>query len=232
VWKRTVKGKILHFHLAGINNQNFIMRDEETGSFWQQVSGAAIAGAMKGAQLELVPFEELSFALWKQENPGGLVLEPDTKFARDYAPKNWEDEIDRLKTPELSTGNIPARELMVGISLNGAARAYPFSRVRKESPIMDSVGSEPVLIALGPDNQSVRVFRAELPGTHEKTEFFRASDAQHWELLDSASSSHWNFEGCAISGPQTGNCLDRVTYLKDFWFDWHNYHPHTTAYLH
>jgi hypothetical protein len=33
VWETTVNGRVLHFHLAGINNQNFIMRDEETGSW-------------------------------------------------------------------------------------------------------------------------------------------------------------------------------------------------------
>ena len=28
------------FVSPGINNQNFIMRDEQTGSWWQQVTGA------------------------------------------------------------------------------------------------------------------------------------------------------------------------------------------------
>jgi hypothetical protein len=32
VWTRQVDGITLTFRLAGINNQNFIMRDEETGS--------------------------------------------------------------------------------------------------------------------------------------------------------------------------------------------------------
>ena len=31
MWGRTVNGLTLTFHLAGINNQNFLMRDEETG---------------------------------------------------------------------------------------------------------------------------------------------------------------------------------------------------------
>ena len=32
-------GRELHFRLGGVNNQNFLMYDEETGSWWQQVSG-------------------------------------------------------------------------------------------------------------------------------------------------------------------------------------------------
>jgi len=34
-----VDGLKLTFHLAGINSQNFLMRDEETGTYWQQISG-------------------------------------------------------------------------------------------------------------------------------------------------------------------------------------------------
>ena len=49
-------GLRLTFHLAGINNQNFLMRDEETGTYWQQISGRAIAGPLQGKQLTLVPF--------------------------------------------------------------------------------------------------------------------------------------------------------------------------------
>ena len=51
-----------------------------------------------------------------------------------------------------------------------------------------------------------------------------------WILLDSTTASEWNFQGCAISGPSQGKCLDRIPALKDYWFDWRNYHPDTTIY--
>ena len=53
-----------------------------------------------------------------------------------------------------------------------------------------------------------------------------------WALLDTFTASQWNFQGCAISGPAQGKCLDRVSALKDYWFDWRNYHPETTVYKH
>jgi hypothetical protein len=51
-------------------------------------------------------------------------------------------------------------------------------------------------------------------------------------LLDTTTASEWNFQGCAVSGPAQGKCLDRVPALKDYWFDWRNYHPDTTIYKH
>ena len=79
MWEAKVDGRPLRFHLAGINNQNFIMRDEETGSWWQQVSGEAIQGPMKGKRLNAVFWDELSFATWKRERPNGRVLLPDDR---------------------------------------------------------------------------------------------------------------------------------------------------------
>ena len=84
MWETEVDGQPLKFHLAGINNQNFIMRDETTSSWWQQVSGAAIHGPLKGKQLKQVFVDEISFAVWKREHPNGRVLRPDEKFKAKY----------------------------------------------------------------------------------------------------------------------------------------------------
>ena len=77
VWQSVVNGQTLKFRLSGINNQNFIMSDEESGSWWQQISGQAIQGPMKGASLVPVDADELTFGTWKRENPNGRVLRPE-----------------------------------------------------------------------------------------------------------------------------------------------------------
>jgi len=238
---------VLAFHLAGINNQNFIMRDEQTGSFWQQVTGTAISGPLKGAKLELVPSDELSFALWKSESPSGLVLAPDARFAADYETSDWEKHIGKLPvSSKLTFDAIPPRETVIGINVNGEARAYPVVKIIQQSPLEDSVGALPVLLAVGPDHLSVRAFIRRIPPGDQPAEFFSppvsetaavagsepSSPQNTWKLLDSSTGSEWNFQGCAFSGPAQGKCLEPVTFLKDFWFDWHHYHPDTTVYNH
>src|ERR1019366_2040215 len=89
-WTREIDGRVLTFHLAGINNQNFLMRDEETGSFWQQISGAAVSGPLKGRQLTLVHTDELTLATWKSEQPRGTVLDDVPKYRSDYAKRDWD----------------------------------------------------------------------------------------------------------------------------------------------
>ena len=63
-------GRRLTFHLAGINNQNFIMRDEQTGSWWQQVSGEGNPGAAQRQRLTLVPHDELTSPPGRASSPG------------------------------------------------------------------------------------------------------------------------------------------------------------------
>ena len=209
------------------------MRDEQTGTYWQQVTGAAIAGPLRGAHLELVLMDELSFGLWRQESPAGSVLAPVANYARYYEKKDWENEIAKARTVvDVSRTGLAAREIVIGISLAGNDRAYPLEKILQQSPIQDRMGSVPVLILAGPDGKSVRAFVSRIPPQSAATEFFRtsATTGQNDTLMDSASGSRWNFQGCATSGPAQGNCLESIPYLKDYWFDWHTYHPATTVY--
>ena len=288
-----MNGKVLHFYLAGINNQNFLMRDKETGTWWQQITGKAIYGPLKGASLELVPCDELTFGEWKSEVSDGKVLAEVPKYVKEYE-SNWEPEIAKLPVVISFPGTeLKSRDVVVGLEIDGPGRAYPWETMLKQSPIMDHVNGMPVLVAVGPDKKSFRVFVARVDG--RDTEFFLKSDSpadapstptaskpasvsetkttaekdpkpvaleqmkpandskpapppaassdakstasstpapapKRWILIDATTASEWNFQGCAISGPAQGKCLDRINALKDFWFDWRNYHPQTTIY--
>jgi len=231
VWTREVDGQRLTFHLAGINNQNFIMRDEETGTYWQQISGLAISGPLKGRQLTLVPSDELNFSTWKSEQPAGTLLTDVPKYVSGYAKPDWDVRMQRMPTViQFAEHGMQARDLMLGIQAFGASRAFLYDRVLKEKLVKDHVGAEPVLLVVGEDNQSVRVFCDRIPGVDTAPDFYRLSPPKPGALLmDSSSGSEWNFQGCAVSGKEQGVCLERVQALKDYWFDWRNYNPQTTV---
>ncbi len=230
MWTRTVNGRALHFYLAGINNQNFLMRDEETGTWWQQITGKAIYGPMRGAALELVPSDELTFGEWKSEITAGKVLAPVAKYTKEY-DNNWEPEVAKLPVVISFPGTeLKSRDVVVGLTVAGSARAYPWDTLAKQSPVLDRVNDTPLLLAVGPDGKSFRVFLNRVDGKDD--EFFLKSDTKDWTLLDTMTHSEWNFQGCATSGSALGKCLDRLPALKDYWFDWRNYHPDTSIYKH
>ena len=244
MWKRTAEGRTLTFHLAGINNQNFLMRDDETGSYWQQITGRAIAGPLAGQQLELVPSDELTFALWKSEEPAGFVLKPVAQFAGDYEQKNWDVRMAKVRTViDFPGSGLKSRDLVLGIRAFGASRAFPVDLVKKELLVEDRVGSKQVLLLVGPDGESIRVFQAEVKASEPAPDFYRTgktpekkfdpasiSAAAHAPVMMDSLGNSWNFQGCALAGPLAGTCLKPVSAIKDYWFDWRSYNPQTTIY--
>ena len=258
------------------------MRDKETGSWWQQITGKAIYGPLQGASLELVLSDELTFGEWKSEAPDGKVLAEVPRYVKEY-DSNWEPEVAKLPVVISFPGTeLKSRDVVVGLEFDGTSRAYPWDALVKQSPVVDRVHGMPLLAAVGADGKSFRVFVSRIDG--KDAEFFlkgeaeadsssgklgppasgkpaeptppaittsstaadakssvaktaeakpsAASPPKPWLLLDTLTASEWNFQGCAVSGPSTGKCLDRVPALKDYWFDWRNYHPDTTIYKH
>jgi hypothetical protein len=232
VWETTVDGRVLHFRLAGINNQNFIMRDDETGTWWQQVSGKAIQGPLKGKQLKGVFHDEISFSIWKREQPQGRVLKPDERIlaSNQYAKSDWETSVGAMRVVDGTDVDqrLAPRTLVVGVSAGGKSVAYPLTALQKQTPIIDTVGSVPIVIVLGDDKRSVRAFERTVDG--RRLEFFQKTENNEFQLIDAETGSTWNFEGKATSGPLSGRELKKVFVLEDYWFDWRIYHPDTTIY--
>ena len=205
------------------------MRDEETGTWWQQVSGKAIHGPLQGHQLKQVFHDEVSFAIWKRESPQGRVLKPveSVAAANEYETADWETRVGRMRAvPETDIDKrLAPRTLVLGIAAGGKAVAYPLSALQRQSPIMDTVGSVPIMIVLGSDKRSARGFERTVDG--RRLEFFQQPNLN---LIDAETGSTWNFEGKAIAGPLAGHQLKKIFILEDFWFDWRIYHHDTTIY--
>ena len=114
-------------------------------------------------------------------------------------------------------------------------RASPYTAVLKDKMIEDRIGSEPIILVVGGDNRSVRVFRRRIRSISDVPDFYRIDhDANRKEtaalFMDALTGSEWNFQGCAIAEKLKGVCLDHIDVIQDYWFDWRNYNPETTVY--
>jgi uncharacterized protein DUF3179 len=229
VWRAEIDGRRLRFHLAGINNQNFIMQDEETGSWWQQVTGEAIQGPLKGKRLDLVFHDEIPFGQWKREHPGTRVLRPDRVAGR-LESADWEEGVARLPVvvARMKGDPMAPRDLVAGVRLGGAARAYPFTALKQQSPVLDTVGSVPIVLIVGEEGRSVRAFERRVDG--RELQIFKRPGSSPPVFVDAETGSTWSAAGEAVSGPLQGKKLPKVYVLKDYWFDWRAYNPGTTVY--
>jgi hypothetical protein len=228
VWSRVMDGRTLHFRLAGINNGNALLRDEETSSIWQQSTGEAIFGPLKGRQLELVPSDELTFALWRKEQPQGQVLKPDVPYEPEYDPKDWERHVAATRTVvDTSRTGIGPHQLMIGVTVDGQSKAYPIEAILAAKLIQDRVEGSPVVLVVGADGASIRAFDATMEDGAMLT--FAGGEGEV-VMRDAQTGSAWNFQGCAVEGKYSGRCLKQIEAHKDYWFDWMNHHPRSVVF--
>jgi hypothetical protein len=235
VWKRTVDGRLLTFRLIGINNQNFLMEDLETRSWWQQVNGTAINGPLKGRHLDPVLHDEITYGLWRREHPAGRVFALVTED--DQIRLEWESRTAKAPTvvpipvsaPISPSGDkLEPRTLIIGVTVEGQSKAYPQTLLRKTRAVMDRIGSTPVAVLMGADDNSARIFDRRLDG--RELELLIRPGSSPAVFVDTETGSEWDISGTARRGPAAGQTLRRLPQLTDYWFDWHNYHPDTLVY--
>jgi hypothetical protein len=234
VWRRTLDGVVLSFRLIGINNQNMLMEDLESRSWWQQSSGEAIAGPLKGRRLTPVEHDEVTFALWVREHPDTRVLarvDPELDIR-----KGWEDRMLDVPTvvPAPAGDPLHRRALVVGIVAGGQAKAYPRDHLTprdRRGPgkppmtyaVMDRVDGVPVAVLVGGDGISIRVFDRRVDG--QAIELVARPGSSPARFVDAGTGSEWDLSGTAIAGPLAGRRLPRIPSISEFWFDWLARHP-------
>lgn len=124
--------------------------------------------------------------------------------------------------------SLEPRTLVVGVTVNGASKAYPFDAVLKQSPIIDDLGGSPIFLVVADDKRSVRAFDRTVDG--RELEFFVNPGTSSLVLVDKETGSEWDFTGKAFSGPLSGRQLKKIAILNDYWFDWKTYNPNTIVY--
>lgn len=58
------------------NNENLVMFDQATGSYWSQLLGQAICGPLTGTRLELIPSTVTTWSVWRSAHEETMVLLP------------------------------------------------------------------------------------------------------------------------------------------------------------
>lgn len=185
-------GKRQTFGVSGLlYNSDVLLYDHATDSLWSQISQRAVSGPLNGTPLTLLPTHSTTWADWSRRYPETLVLDRKTGFHRDYRHDPYGSY---ATSPELmfpvafrAQGYHP-KEPVIGLSLDGRHRAYPFSELaRVKAPVEDVLAGQSLQVEFDAKHQTARILDAqgrELPGVvaywfawyafHPETEIFKA----------------------------------------------------------
>jgi hypothetical protein len=128
VYLRTINGTSLEFSVSGkVSNSNTLLIDSLGGSLWEQASGEASDGAMKGSKLERIKSAIVSWSDFKKIYPNSSVLSRETGVERDYTQDpyaQYAQNSDIWFLLSSDDSRLPAKTLIYGTIENGEPVAY------------------------------------------------------------------------------------------------------------
>lgn len=234
VFERRVAGEPTVFGVSGkLWRSDLVMYDGLTDSLWSQLAATAIRGPRTGDRLTILPSTLTTWAEWQALHPGTRVLLPPPRsgtvgqYDREFdyfTPKYGYREQSQLVGRDTHDGDLHPKTMVIGVVLDGTARAYPFEVVTVEDVINDHIGDRPVVVAAAPDGTLV-AYNRRLDG---QTLRFEGDGDRH--LL--AAETRWErTTGRAIDGPHEGRHLGRANdHPPMFWNGWSKFNPETEVY--
>lgn len=234
VFRAAVKGRTLHFQYDRMVGGNEVQKDAETGTSWQQASGEAIDGPLKGTRLKLYSSVRTTWAEWRTRYPHTLVLKPLPGYAERMPILSRRiKDVTRVGPAGAPNGaltvdpRLPARETVAGLEAGREMVAYPFSQLRIARVVNDRVGGLPIVIVHQPSSDTTTAFEARAKG---KVLTFEAANDDASAVTDRQTRSTWNAYGRCLEGSLKGTQLKQVNLVPQFWFAWSQFRPGTRVF--
>nr|WP_295932392.1 DUF3179 domain-containing (seleno)protein [uncultured Dyadobacter sp.] len=218
VFEPLVDGKTEVFRLVGMDHFNAMFEDGETGSWWRQANGEAIAGPLKGKTLPEMPSTQTTLAQWLKLHPDSKVMQPDPVYQAKYdSMSRYESGRGRSELTRTDTLSWKDKSWVVGVQAGEATKAFDWNRLKKERIVNSEVGTVPVIVVLAADDQSFVAFEKGGP-----TAFTVKNDTLH------SGANTYDLLGRRLAG--TGSDLKRINAYQEFWHSWRTFHPATKQY--
>jgi hypothetical protein len=220
--RRHPDGRELTFgNTSALYENDLVMYDHQTFTYWWQVPGRAIVGELSGTALDGLPSTTTTWEEWETLHPDTQVLGPDQGFGVDYEPRpmdGYAASLDEGQTPfpvdgeVLADDRLAASAKVVGVEIDGDVRAFPVTG--EPAAAHDTVGGQRVVALLSPDGG--RAFRSETPGDRTALTFSVAEDGRGW--IDEETGTRWDAAGRAVEGDLAGTELEQLPSRSTFWF--------------
>jgi hypothetical protein len=225
VYVPLVHGQPEEFRLVGMDHFNAMFEDATTKSWWQQATGVAVAGPLKGERLAELPSGQYTLEEWLRMHPRSGVMQPDPADTAHYANlEDYDDGTIKGGLEHRDSLSWKPKSWVVGVVAGNGAKAYDWNWVAAHRITEDTIGALPVLIYYSDSNFRVL---GRMAGGHILG-FNRRSDPI--VLQDTNTGSVWDASGRCVSGPLKGQQLQPLQSYQEFWHSWSHFHPMTTQY--
>ena len=220
VFSPVVNGKLETFRLVGMDHFNAVFEDATTKSWWQQATGTAITGPLKGHMLKEFLSSQMTLDTWLREYPESLVMKPDTIFMDNYFRlEDYDKGMMRSNLVRRDNASWQQNSWIVGVRNDFISKAYDWNLLLRRRIIQDSVDTLPIVLAIENDSASFHVYDRRVDASVLSFRILGNKDL----LVDEGTHSSWNMDGLCIAGILKGKKLLPVQSYNEFWHTWQTF---------
>jgi hypothetical protein len=221
VYSPFVQGRYAAFRLVGMDHFNAMFEDADTRSWWQQATGKAVAGPLKGQQLAEIPSAQMTLGDWQALHPNSLTLQPDPNFTSKYdSLKGYDEGTVKSKLEKRDPASWRFKSWVIGVEAGGRSKAYDWNNLVRDRVIPDTIGKLHLLLTIEPDNKTFYAL------SYNDSLSFQYDSSTN-TLRDIDTRSTWQPNGSCTDGPLKGTQLQPVQAYQEFWHSWRTFHPGT-----
>lgn len=153
----TLDGVNHHFYAAGLYDGLIVLKDEETGTYWNHVTGEGMAGPLAGRRLQVSNLLQMNVAQ-------ALAMDPLARIAISDQPYStrvirWTSMRATLTslfegTLGVEDGRRDRMELGLGIWSDSSRRFYPMATIRKAGALIDTFDGRTVVVYVDPSTST------------------------------------------------------------------------------
>ncbi len=165
VFRATDQGERVLFGVSGLlYNSDVLLYDRATDSLWSQLKMEAVTGERLGDRLEWLPVQHTTWETWRDRHPATEVLSLQTGYTRDYGRdpyRGYAAESELLFPVAHRDARLPTKAWVLGLLINGQAKAYPVDRLARERIVEDTVAGESIRVEYDGPTRLVTVTGAD-----------------------------------------------------------------------
>lgn len=228
VYSPIVNGKQETFRLVGMDHFNAVFEDATTKSWWQQATGTAITGPLKGHVLKEFPSTQMTLNAWLRQYPNSLVMAPDTLFMENYFKlEDYDKGTMQSSLVRRDTESWQHNSWIVGVKNNYSSKAYDWNELVQKKIIQDSLDGLPILLIIENDTASFHVYNRRVDSSALSFQLAGSNDL----LVDENTHSSWSVGGECIAGALKGKKLSPIQAYNEFWHSWQTFHKDSKIYV-
>lgn len=195
-------------------NNNLVMYDRATDSWWPQITGTAIRGELKGEFLREVPLAWTKWDRWKRAHPDTKVLSEDTGYIRSYGDdpygRDYYSSGPPLFEPIATSDRFEPKTTVLGARGTESAICVRKAFLESERIVQVTVDGGPAVAVFDDPLDTGYVYR----NPDEKT----------------VTASGDQFEVDGQTYDPAALPLPRMHAFEAMWFAWYGLYPDTAVY--